>query len=53
MTETLKKNSVAITIDGLSIEVSPTTSILEAARELEISLPTLCYKEGSRPDGNC
>jgi len=53
MTEALTKNSVAITINGLSVEVSPTTSILEAARELDISLPTLCYKEGSRPDGNC
>ncbi len=53
MTETRTKNSVAITINGLSVEVSPTTSILEAARELDISLPTLCYKEGSRPDGNC
>ena len=53
MTETLSKNSVAITIDDLSLEVSPTTSILEAARNLGISLPTLCHKEGSRPDGNC
>lgn len=53
MTETLSKNSVAITIDDLSLEVSPTTSILEAARKLGISLPTLCHKEGSRPDGNC
>lgn len=53
MTETLSRNSVAITIDGLHLEVSPTTSILEAARKLDISLPTLCHKEGSRPDGNC
>lgn len=53
MTETLSRNSVAITINGLHLEVSPTTSILEAARKLDISLPTLCHKEGSRPDGNC
>jgi len=53
MTETLSKNSVAIKINGLSVKVSPTTSILEAASELDISLPTLCYKKGSRPDGNC
>lgn len=53
MTETLSRNSVAITINGLHLEVSPTTSILEAARKLDISLPTLCYRDGSRPDGNC
>ena len=53
MTEILTKNSVAITIDDCSLEVSPTTSILEAARKLGISLPTLCHKDGSRPDGNC
>ena len=53
MTEILTKNSVAIKIDDCSLEVAPTTSILEAARKLGISLPTLCHKDGSRPDGNC
>ncbi len=42
-----------LTIDGRSIEVEPGTSILEAAREAGIRIPTLCYHEALAPVGSC
>jgi ferredoxin len=42
-----------ITINNREIEVAPGTSILQAARQLEIEVPTLCYWEGVRPMNSC
>lgn len=42
-----------ITIDNLQTEVEPGTTILEAARTLQIDIPTLCYLEHYEPLGAC
>ena len=42
-----------ITINGIPIEVERGTSVLEAARFLGISIPTLCHDDGLVPAGAC
>ncbi len=44
---------VAVTIDEKTIEVSLGTTILEAARQLGIRIPTLCYHEDLCVAGVC
>lgn len=44
---------VNLTIDGINITVDAGTTILEAARELNIHIPTLCYHEDLCVAGNC
>ncbi|RKY89971.1 ferredoxin [candidate division KSB1 bacterium] len=44
---------VNITIDGRKISVSEDLTILEAARENGIQIPTLCYNEALKPYGAC
>jgi len=44
---------VNLTIDGLQISVDEGTTILEAARQLNIHIPTLCYHEDLCVAGNC
>lgn len=44
---------VALRIDGLLVRVEKGTTVLEAARQMGISIPTLCYKEGLSPYGAC
>jgi len=45
--------NVAITINGHSLEVPIDTTILEAARLLNIEIPTLCNNENVKPYGVC
>jgi ferredoxin len=42
-----------VTIDCRSVHVPPGTTILAAARQLGIDVPTLCYFEGFRPSTSC
>ena len=42
-----------ITIDDRPIDVPPGATVLEAARKLEIDIPTLCYLEGYKPSTSC
>ena len=42
-----------ITINNTPIEVEEGTSILQAARAMDIEVPTLCYWEGVRPMNSC
>ncbi|MCC6154629.1 MAG: (2Fe-2S)-binding protein, partial [Candidatus Hydrogenedentes bacterium] len=42
-----------ITINNKPIEVAPGTTVLQAARSLDIEVPTLCYWEGVRPMNSC
>ena len=42
-----------ITINNKPIEVAPGTTVLQAARTLDIEVPTLCYWEGVRPMNSC
>jgi formate dehydrogenase major subunit len=42
-----------LTIDGREVEVDPGQTILEAARKLGISIPTLCWVDGFPPAASC
>ncbi|MBM3326756.1 MAG: 4Fe-4S dicluster domain-containing protein [Calditrichaeota bacterium] len=44
---------IKVTIDGRDIEVKEETTILNAARELGIKIPTLCYSEFLEPYAVC
>lgn len=44
---------VSLTIDGKTIGVPAGTTILEAARQLGITIPTLCWLEKISPTGAC
>ena len=49
--DTQKK--VQLTIDGLEVSVDEGTSILDAARQMNINIPTLCYHKDLQIAGNC
>ena len=49
--ETEKK--LSLTIDGRSVTVPEGATILEAAKELGIEIPTLCYHKALTPYGSC
>ena len=42
-----------LTIDGREIEVAQGATVLDAARELGIEIPALCYLEGTEPSTSC
>ncbi|MFR7395380.1 MAG: 2Fe-2S iron-sulfur cluster-binding protein [Blautia wexlerae] len=42
-----------LTIDGIPVEVEKGTTILQAARQIGVEIPTLCYLEDVLPDGSC
>jgi NADH-quinone oxidoreductase subunit G len=44
---------IKLNIDGQDIEVEPGTLILEAARRLNIEIPTFCYDERLKSVGAC
>ena len=44
---------VNLTIDGIKVSVDEGTTILEAAKQLNIHIPTLCYHEDLCVAGNC
>ena len=44
---------VNLTIDGIQVSVDEGTTILDAARKLNIHIPTLCYHEDLCVAGNC
>lgn len=44
---------VKLTIDGQEVEVPEGTTVLEAAKELNIKIPTLCYNRHLKPYGGC
>jgi len=44
---------ISLTIDGHKVEAIEGSSILEAARERGIEIPTLCYHEALEPYGSC
>jgi NADH dehydrogenase/NADH:ubiquinone oxidoreductase subunit G len=45
--------TVSITIDGQPIQASDGQTILQAAREHGLRIPTLCYHKDLSPTGNC
>lgn len=44
---------IRLTIDGQPVEVAPGQTVLEAARQLGIDVPTLCYREACGPMSSC
>ena len=44
---------VTLTIDRQIVRVQDETPIIEAARQLEINIPTLCHHEALKPYGAC
>lgn len=40
-------------IDDRLVEVSPGSTVLEAARRLGIAVPTMCFREGLEPSTSC
>jgi len=44
---------VTLTIDETQVSVEPGTTILEAARKLDIEIPTLCHVQGMEPAASC
>ncbi|MHB8909395.1 MAG: molybdopterin-dependent oxidoreductase [Syntrophales bacterium] len=51
--EGYKTDMITLTIDGKRITTSPGKTILEAAREGGVDIPTLCYHESLLPIGSC
>ncbi|VAX23999.1 NADH-ubiquinone oxidoreductase chain G, partial [hydrothermal vent metagenome] len=52
-TTTVSTGNVTLNINGSSIEVSKGTTILEAASQNDIRIPTLCYLKKLLPIGSC
>lgn len=46
-------NTVTLTIDGIKVTVPAESTILEAAREANINIPTLCYLKNVQQIGAC
>ncbi|MFB0556917.1 MAG: formate dehydrogenase subunit alpha [Dehalococcoidia bacterium] len=44
---------ITLTIDGKEVKVREAATVLEAAKEAEIYIPTLCYHPGLPPFGAC
>lgn len=44
---------ISLTIDGRQVEALEGSTILEAARENGVEIPTLCYHEALEPYGGC
>lgn len=47
------RESVKLRIDGLDVTVEKGTSILDAAKSVNIQIPTLCYHKDLKIAGNC
>ena len=53
MTAETSRTPLTLTIDGRTVEAAPGQSVLDAARTLEIDIPTLCYLEKCGPLNSC
>ena len=49
----MKNNSVSLTIDGKPVQAPAGTTLLLAAKENGIDIPTLCYHPELKPEGHC
>ena len=49
----MKNDSVSLTIDGKPVQVPAGTTLLLAAKENNIDIPTLCYHPALKPEGHC
>ena len=46
-------NMIHVTINGIPVEVEPNTVILDAAKMVNVVIPTLCYHQDICVAGNC
>lgn len=46
-------NKINVNINGIDLSVDKNSTILEAARKLNIDIPTLCYHPDQKLKGNC
>ena len=46
-------NKISLTIDNQHIEVESSSTILDAARKLDIEIPTMCFKDGFKASTSC
>ncbi len=53
MIDTISSDRVRITIDGRETHAAASATILDAARQMGISIPTLCHYRGLSPYGVC
>jgi bidirectional [NiFe] hydrogenase diaphorase subunit len=44
---------VSLLINGLYVKVPVGTTLLEASRQLDVEIPTLCYHPDLKPEGQC
>ena len=49
----MESKMIKLTIDDQSVEFEKGTTLLEACKELDIAIPTLCYHEALSPYGAC
>ena len=48
-----KSDKITIKIDGKKVQVARDTTILEAAREIGVEIPSLCHHPMVKPGGQC
>lgn len=48
-----ERKTVAVTIDGIEVSVSPNMTILGAARKAGVNIPTLCFLKDTNDIGMC
>src|SRR5688500_18834615 len=53
MTDSEPRPAVSLTINGVAVDVAPGTTILEAARQAGIDIPTICYHEHLTANAIC
>ena len=49
----MEENMITLTIDGKTVKTKPNTTILKAAREAGIDIPTLCFLKDINNAGDC
>ena len=49
----MEKKMINLTIDNIPVTVPEGTTVLEAARDAGIKIPTLCYLKGVNEIGAC
>lgn len=49
----MDKELITLTIDGKKVQVNPGTTILQAAKQAGIEIPTLCYLKDINEIGEC